>query len=99
MRRHFAISGAICAAVAIGWIAARFWHVPARPVPPPPTQSNEGDVRSARSFFLVSGFGAGEVEAIRDRFGSSMFRLEFDGKTFWLIVVNYGDGVPYTYTV
>jgi hypothetical protein len=96
MRRYFAISGVIIAAVAVGWIAGRFWHVPAIPVPPPPTQSDEGDVRSARSFFLVPGFRAGEVEAIRDRFGTSMSRLEFEGKPFWLIVFNYGDGVPYT---
>jgi hypothetical protein len=96
MRRVFAISAAILAAMAIGWLAGRFGPVPASPGLPPPTGSNGADVRSVRSLFLVPGFRAGEVEAVRDRFGSSMSRLDFEGKTYWLVVVPYGHGVPYT---
>jgi hypothetical protein len=96
MRRLFAISGAVLAAVAVGRIAGRFGHVPASPGPPPPAGSNGADFTSARSLFLAPGFRAGEVEAVRGRFGTPMSRLEFAGQTFWLVVVPYGYGVPYT---
>jgi hypothetical protein len=96
MRRLIAFSAAVLAAVAVGWIAGRFGHVPASPEPAPPTGSNRVDLTSARSLFLVPGFRADEMEAIRDRFGDSLSRLEFGGKTFWLVMVSYGYGVPYT---
>src|SRR3954467_7153253 len=94
MRRVVAFSGAVLLAAAIGWAVGRSGH--GRADPPPPDDSSERDVWPAWPLFLPPGFRAADVEAVRDRFGTSLSRLDFAGKTFWLVELPYGEGVPYT---
>lgn len=83
-------------AMAVGWIAGRFGRIPQTLEPMPPAGWNLGDVSSVRSLYLMPGFRADELEALRERFGTSMSLIDFEGKTFWLVMKNYGYGVPYT---
>ncbi len=86
---------AVVACVA-GWAGGRYSRTPVIVERATESNSVDYDVKLARLSYLPPVFLADRPAALPEGFGSqTVSRIEFEGKSFWLVDLHRGMGVPY----
>src|SRR5262245_60054062 len=99
MRRAVTTVAVAALAAAAGWAGGWYSRVP--PVGPTPigpeTPPAAPDVKLAWVSRLPATVRANRPDAVAEAVGTpTVSRVEFEGRTFWLVDRNRGYGVPYT---